>query len=207
MFAVTFVQCSPPSRVTCTSPSFVPAQMSPFSFGDSAIANTTPAYSTPMLSGVSPPESVCRALSFSVRSGLITCQLWPPFVVRCTYWMPAYTVLWSCGEMAIGNVQLKRYFRSPAGHADGRLRPDLDFARLPRALVEALDGAAEAAVAGAAGPDDVVVDRVGHGPSALAAGDRMPQAARNRPAGSSSDCFAIRLLLGPRVDGPSWRLP
>src|SRR5919199_1261896 len=60
MFDVTFVHVAPPSRVTCTSPSFVPAQMSPFSRGDSAMANTTPAYSTPMLSGVSPPEMVVR---------------------------------------------------------------------------------------------------------------------------------------------------
>src|ERR1041385_3153447 len=27
------------------------------------------------------------------------------------------------------------------------------------------------------------------------------------PETSSSDCFAMRLLLGPRVDGPSCRLP
>src|SRR5689334_15575598 len=93
MLAVTLVQRPPPSRVTCTRPSFVPAHTTPFSFGDSAIANTTPAYSTPTLSGVSPPESCRRDVSFLVRSGLITCQLWPPFDVRCTNWLPAYTVL------------------------------------------------------------------------------------------------------------------
>ena len=82
--------------------------------------------------------------------------------------------------MASGNVQLKRYFRSPAGDADRRFRPDLDLARLARPLVEALDGAAEAAVAGAGRPDDVVVGRVGNRPAALAASDRVPQAARNR---------------------------
>ena len=38
MFFVTFVHVFPPSRVTCTRPSFVPAQMSPRSFGDSAMA-------------------------------------------------------------------------------------------------------------------------------------------------------------------------
>ena len=37
-----------------------------------------------------------------------------------------------------------------------------------------------AAVAGAARPDDVVVDRIGNRPAALAAGDRVPHAARNR---------------------------
>src|SRR5919199_5052380 len=80
MLAVTFVQCAPASRVTWTRPSFVPAQTTPFSFGDSAIANTTPAYSTPTLSGVRPPEIPCRDVSPVVRSGLITSQLWPPLV-------------------------------------------------------------------------------------------------------------------------------
>ena len=87
--AVTFVQFFPPSRVTCTTPSFVPAHSSPALSGDSAIANTTSPYSTPMLSGVSPPEICCLLLSFSVRSGLITCQLLPPSVVMCTNWLPA----------------------------------------------------------------------------------------------------------------------
>ena len=65
MFAVTLVQRPPSLRVTCTWPSLVPAQITPFSSGDSAIANTTPAYSTPMLSGVRPPEiaagATCRS--------------------------------------------------------------------------------------------------------------------------------------------------
>jgi hypothetical protein len=56
MLRVTFVQLAPPSRVTCTRPSFVPAHRTFASIGDSPIANTTPAYSTPMLSGVRPPE-------------------------------------------------------------------------------------------------------------------------------------------------------
>src|SRR3974390_283940 len=92
-FAVTFVQRPPLSRVICTCPSLVPAQMTPFSRGDSAIANTTPAYSTPTLSGVSPPDRCCGALSFRVRPGLMPAHVWPPFVVRCTCWEPAYTVL------------------------------------------------------------------------------------------------------------------
>src|SRR6185295_2699790 len=54
------------------------------------------------------------------------------------------------------------------GGTDRGLRPDLDLARHPRALVEPLDGAAEAAEAGAARPDDVVVDRIGNRPAALA---------------------------------------
>ena len=88
MADVTFVQVFPPSRVTCTSPSFVPAQMSPALRGDSAIAKTTSPYSTPMLSGVSPPDICCLLLSFNVRSGLMTCQLLPPSVVMWTNWLP-----------------------------------------------------------------------------------------------------------------------
>ncbi len=56
MFFVTFVHVLPPSRVTCTSPSLVPIQITPAWRGDSAIAWMTSPYSTPMLSGVSPPE-------------------------------------------------------------------------------------------------------------------------------------------------------
>ena len=88
MLAVTSVQVPPPSRVTCTSPSLVPAQISPGSTGDSLMPKTVPAYSTPMLSPVSPPERPMRLWSFRVRSGLITSQLCPPFRVRCTCWLP-----------------------------------------------------------------------------------------------------------------------
>src|SRR5947208_12790198 len=80
MAFVTFVHVLPPSRVRWSSPSLVPAQMRPACFGDSAIANTTFPYSTPMLSGVSPPELCWWVLSLVERSGLISCQLWPPSV-------------------------------------------------------------------------------------------------------------------------------
>jgi hypothetical protein len=82
MFAVTLVQCWPPSRVICTRPSFVPAQITPASLGDSASANTTPAYSTPMLSPVRPPEKPIRLLSLRVRSGLMIFQECPWSVVK-----------------------------------------------------------------------------------------------------------------------------
>src|SRR5260370_3506971 len=108
LFFVTLLQLFPQSRVTCISPSLVPAQITLASFGDSAMAKTVPAYSTPILSGVSPPEICCRLLSFRVRSGLMICQLFPPSVVTCTYWLPTYTLLWSWGEIVIGNSQLKR---------------------------------------------------------------------------------------------------
>src|SRR5437016_14628267 len=84
-FDVTFVQCCPPSRVTCTSPSSVPAQITPFSTGDSAIVNTVSSYSTLVLSWVTgPPEDCCLLLSFRVKSPLIAVQLIPPSVVLKT---------------------------------------------------------------------------------------------------------------------------
>ena len=76
------------SRVNCTCPSLVPTQIIPFSMGDSAMPKTTPAYSTPMLSPVRPPELPMRVRSLSVRSGEMTCQLWPPSWVRWTCWLP-----------------------------------------------------------------------------------------------------------------------
>src|SRR5258708_38662128 len=115
MLLVTLVHVAPPSRVTCTSPSLLPVQITPAFTGDSASPYTTSAYSTPMLSGVSPPEMPCFDLSLRVRSGLITCQLLPPSVVTCTNWLPTYTRLWSNGEIVIGNSQLKRDFRFSAG--------------------------------------------------------------------------------------------
>src|SRR5687768_8233936 len=108
MFFVTLVHDVPLSRVTLTCPSLVPAQINPRSSRDSAMAITVNAYSTPMLSPVSPPENCWRVLSLVDRSGLITSQLWPRLLVRCTCWLPTYTVLRSCGDIASGIVQLKR---------------------------------------------------------------------------------------------------
>jgi hypothetical protein len=88
MFGVTLVQLFPPSRVTCTRPSLVPAQITPLSFGDSAMAKTTLKYSTLRLSIVRPPESPSLLRSFRVRSGLISRQVTPPSFVASTYWLP-----------------------------------------------------------------------------------------------------------------------
>src|SRR3981189_124741 len=70
MFFVTLVHVFPASRVTCTSPSLVPTQTTPACFGDSAIAWMTLPYSTPMLSGVRPPDLCCPLLSFTVTWGV-----------------------------------------------------------------------------------------------------------------------------------------
>src|SRR2546425_2658075 len=58
-----------------------------------------------------PPLVTCFALSLRVRSGLIAVQLAPPSLVLNTTFPPKYTTLASLGETAIGDVQLKRYFR------------------------------------------------------------------------------------------------
>ena len=45
----------------------------------------------------------------------MTVQLFPPFVVLCTTFEPAYTTFELCFETMIGKVHWKRYFRSMAG--------------------------------------------------------------------------------------------
>ena len=88
MFLVTLVQVFPPSRVTWTRPSFVPAQMQPFSSGDSAMAKTTQPYSTARLSRVSPPDgpSLFGIVGRQVGADQVPA---PAGVGRpWTYWLP-----------------------------------------------------------------------------------------------------------------------
>src|SRR5258707_1458457 len=92
-FFVTLALVRPASRETCTSPSLVPAHSNPRWIGDSAMENTTPAYSTPMLSGVRPPDIFCRLLSLRVRSPLSSVHVRPLSVVTWTCWLPTYTRL------------------------------------------------------------------------------------------------------------------
>src|SRR6266849_3156107 len=99
---VTARQVAAPSRVRCTSPSFAPAHTTPACRGDSAIANKVAPSKVMRLSVVTPPEPCSCVVSLRVRSGLITLQREPPSVVTCTTWLPTYTRLWSCGEIAMG---------------------------------------------------------------------------------------------------------
>src|SRR5205814_8571236 len=118
-------QVVPPSRVTCTRPSFEPAQITPACTGDSASANSVAPSNVIRLSVVTPPELCWWLVSLRVRSGLTTFQLAPPSLVTCTYWLPTYTRRWSCGEIMIGKVQFQRYFRSAGRHpypASGQTR-------------------------------------------------------------------------------------
>src|SRR4051812_18698396 len=78
---VTVFQFDPPSRVTETTPSSDPAQMTLPSFGDGAIVNTVAYVSTPVLSFVIiPPDDPIVFGSCRVKSGLIFWKLWPSFV-------------------------------------------------------------------------------------------------------------------------------
>src|SRR5437763_3062005 len=76
---VTFFDTSfhfaPPSFVYQILPSFVPAQINPFSTSEVAIAKTTSGANCPRLSPTMPPDETIRAGSCVDKSGLITCQL------------------------------------------------------------------------------------------------------------------------------------
>src|SRR5262249_32512644 len=75
----------PPSRERWTSPSSEPAQKTPASWGDSRKAKMVQYTSAPESSAViGPPEAPCLLGALRVRSGLITCQLAPSSVERCT---------------------------------------------------------------------------------------------------------------------------
>src|SRR6185312_3602219 len=104
-FGVTFSQCWPPSRVRCTRPSSLPAQIRPFCNGDSTTEKIVSYTSTPVLSLVmAPPEDCCLLLSLRVRSGLMMFQLMPPFVVLNRTSPAKYIVCGSWGENTIGSV-------------------------------------------------------------------------------------------------------
>src|SRR4051795_11919149 len=76
MLPVTFVHDLPPSRVTCTLPSSVPAQITLRSFGDSLSATIVPYVSA------FEPAVMIFATSRCERSGEITSQLSPRLVRR-----------------------------------------------------------------------------------------------------------------------------
>src|SRR5688572_15587977 len=152
-----------------------------------------------MLSGVRPPEIFCRLLSLVERSGLIVCQLWPPFVVRCTCWLVTNNVFGSCGENSTGNVHWKRYFNDSAGQPPVlcgqtstfrtcRVRTSMRVTMPPRAPEpEALDHTTLGSFgSGVANP--------------LSPPPTANQSPRAIPPPYSE-------LLGPLVDGPSWRFP
>src|ERR1041384_2482043 len=76
-FFDTSVHFAPPSFVYQILPSFVPAQISPRSTSDGAMAKTTSGANCPRLSPTMPPDATRYFGSRVDRSGLTTCQLWP----------------------------------------------------------------------------------------------------------------------------------
>src|SRR5882757_6139049 len=81
MFFDTSFHFAPPSFVYQTLPSLVPAQISPLSTSDVAIAKITSGANCPRLSPTMPPDDMIRLASCVDRSGLMTRQLWPPLLV------------------------------------------------------------------------------------------------------------------------------
>src|ERR1044071_4630699 len=199
--ALRLVHVFPPSRVSCTWPSLVPAQMSPGLSRDWAMLITPPACSTPMLSGVSPPDTPMRLLSFRVRSGLITCQLRPPSVVWWMTWLPTYTLLWSLGEMVSGKFQTKRYLISPAGHPIGPSGQTSTFCARP---VRTAHRATTPPAPHPAALDQTVLGSSGSG---VAQPLSPPATEWKRLRGMVPSPVPSLLLLGPIAEGPSWRLP
>src|SRR6267378_2004312 len=199
MLPLTSLQCAPPSRVTCTFPSFVPAQISPRLRGDSAIAKTTPAYSTPMLSGVSPPEGRCRVVSLRVRSGLISFHVTPASEEACTCWLPTYTVLWSNGEIVSGNVHTKRYFTAAAGYPIVACGQTSVERAIP--VRTSYRETIPPTLPNPDADDHTMFESTGSG---VAHPLSPPPTVSHIPRGMSPP---VRLLLGPRAEGPSWRLP
>src|SRR5258708_3298160 len=93
MFFDTSFHFWPPSRVYHTLPSLVPAQISPFSTSDVAIAKTTSGANCPRLSPTIPPDGTMCAGSCVERSGLMIFQLWPALFVWKITLQPHATVL------------------------------------------------------------------------------------------------------------------
>src|SRR5260370_42491445 len=63
---------------------------------------------------IGPPDGPCFAGSLRVRSGLITCQLWPSFADLKSTWAAMNRAFGLVGASTIGNVHWKRYLRAAA---------------------------------------------------------------------------------------------
>src|SRR5512142_3132484 len=87
---VTFCQLAPASRVRCTRPVSVPAQISFVCSGDGAMLYTTPKPRCIALSLVVGPVDLAADVpgTAPVKSGLISCQCRPPSTVFITHCVP-----------------------------------------------------------------------------------------------------------------------
>ena len=93
LFGVTFFHVTPPSRVRWMSPSSDPAQISPFTSGDSASAKITPYVSTPVWSFViGPPEAPSVFGSLRASGGLMMRSSVPRSASTKSWLPPTYIV-------------------------------------------------------------------------------------------------------------------
>ena len=186
MLAVRLFQVLPSSLVMWSRPSLLPAQIWPFSRGDSAMANTVQLIGGSALSLTNGPKflsSISGALV--VRSGLMTFQLCPPLVVTWTILASHIDFVVVVGRDGDGHGPLKTVFEVLRGMADVVLSPDADASDLP--VFQIVAGKDSLVLAR---PDDVVVNGIGNREAGFAAADIMPHR-----GGDDPDCL---LLLGPR---------
>src|SRR5580693_8531861 len=102
----------------------------------------------------------------------------------------------------MGNVQLKRYFTSPAGE------PTVDSGQISVSRAVRVRSSYRSTVPPTLPKPVPVAQMLLSCGSGIAHPLSPPATECHMPRGigletSSSDCFAMRLLLGPRVDGPS----
>ena len=91
----------------------MPTQITFGSAAETASERIVSNVSAPLMSSwIGPPLGSCFDLSLRVRSGLIGFHVAPWSVDLNSTLPPRYTVFQSFGATTIGEVQLKRYFRS-----------------------------------------------------------------------------------------------
>ena len=107
-FARTFVQDLPASRVTCTLPSSVPAQITPASTGDSTTLMSVACVSAPPRSPIAGAGPDVSSGLLVDKSGLMISHVSPRSALRIRRLLPRYTIFESCGERISGELQLYR---------------------------------------------------------------------------------------------------
>src|SRR5437899_5406233 len=95
------------------------------------------------------------------------------------------------GRNGDGEFPVEAILHFGRGRASHIIGPDLDFAILVGAFIKAGYGAADAARAGARGPDDVVIHGIGHGEAALSSGHGVPGAAWDVVAEKAAELKAV----------------
>ena len=104
----------PPSRLTCSSPSSVPAQTTPGSTGDSEIDtmvlyDATPSFFDSCVRSPGSPMSVTLLRSTCFVRSALAIQVSPRLYDLNSRLPPSQTMLGLCGDRITGVFQLKRY--------------------------------------------------------------------------------------------------